>query len=166
MRDSFGGVFMFRLMLVFIFIFVAFSAVSLNYAKSFRIKNRIIDFIEQNEITELSGYNFENNLSKLDAILQDANYNKTCNSGNGQIENAEGIINGYCHNGIVILKTKEQEIEGTKSKKIHYTIITSVDWNLGALNKILALGGDQENSQEYVTGTWKIKGEATVITNK
>ena len=62
MRDSFGGAFMFRLMLVFIFIFVAFSAVSFNYAKAFRIKNKVIDFIEQNEITDFSGKNFKNNL--------------------------------------------------------------------------------------------------------
>jgi len=43
MRDAFGGVFTMNLLLVFIFIFVAFAAVSLNYAKAFKVKNSIID---------------------------------------------------------------------------------------------------------------------------
>ena len=53
MRDAFGGIFMIRLMLVFVFIFVAFTAISLNYAKAFRIKNKVIDFVEQEEIMDL-----------------------------------------------------------------------------------------------------------------
>ena len=43
MRDSFGGVFMTNLFLVFIFIYVAFTAVSLNYAKAFKVKNKTLN---------------------------------------------------------------------------------------------------------------------------
>ena len=53
MRDAFGGVFTMNMLLVFIFIYVAFSAVSLTYAKAFRVKNHVIDYIEQNEIIDL-----------------------------------------------------------------------------------------------------------------
>ena len=165
MRDSFGGVFMIRLMLVFIFIFVAFTAVSLNYAKSFRIKNRVIDFIEQNEITELSGKNFTDNLPKLNGILMSSDYKKTCEKGDKAIKSVEGKVIGYCYKGIVILKEKEEPIEGTKTKRIHYQVITYADWNLGALNKLLILAGKSENSESYVNGTWEIKGTAKVITN-
>ena len=52
MRDAFGGEFMIRLFLVFIFIYIMFSAVSLNYAKAFRLKNSVIDYLEKNEILE------------------------------------------------------------------------------------------------------------------
>ena len=166
MRDSFGGVFMFKLMLVFIFIFVAFSAISLNYAKSFRIKNKVIDFIEQNEITNLSGSKFENNLSRLDSILNAANYNKSCEEGNGSIASPEGQNIGYCYKGIVIIKDREEPIEGTNSKSIYYQVITYTDWNLGILNKLLVLGGKQENSESYVNGMWQITGEAKVIAKK
>lgn len=165
MRDAFGGVFMIRLLLVFVFIFVGFTAVSLNYAKSFRVKNKVIDFIEQNEIIELNGANFNDNLQKLALILQKANYNKSCEHGNGAILSAEGNAVGYCYNGIVILKGTEQPIEGTNSKNIYYKVITYADWNLGVLNKILILGGRQENSESYVNGTWQITGEAKVVAN-
>lgn len=166
MRDSFGGIFMIRLFLVFIFIYVTFTAVSLNYAKAFRIKNSIISFIEENEIISLEGANFNNKLDELNQILRNANYNKTCNKGNGKITSKEGKTTGYCYNGIVILKELEEPISGTNSSVIRYTVTTFADWNLGALNKILALGGQQENSQEYVTGTWAINGEAKVVSKK
>ena len=64
MRDAFGGVFMMRLMLAFIFIFVAFSAVSLNYAKAFRVKNKVIDVVEQMEIQNIN--EFSNYYNKID----------------------------------------------------------------------------------------------------
>ena len=165
MRDSFGGVFMFRLMIVFIFIFVSFSAVSLNYAKSFRVKNKVISFIEENEITNLNGGNMDDNLSKLEDILKRSDYNKSCTDGNGAIQSAEGKAEGYCYNGIVILKEKEEKIEGTNSTRIQYQVITYADWNLGMLNKILVLAGKQENSESYVEGTWTIKGTAKVVAN-
>lgn len=163
MRDAFGGVFMIRLFLVFIVIYVAFTAVSLNYAKAFRIKNSVISFIEENEITNLDNSHIEKKLDKLNTILTNANYNKTCKNGNGTIKSVEGINEGYCYNGVVILKESEEHVTGTSSKIIKYQVITYADWNIGMLNKILVLGGKKETSEEYVTGTWKIKGEAKVV---
>lgn len=47
MRDAFGGAFMLKLALVFIIIYVSFMAIALNYAKAFRVKNGVINIIEQ-----------------------------------------------------------------------------------------------------------------------
>lgn len=163
MRDAFGGVFMIRLFLVFIVIYVAFTAVSLNYAKAFRIKNSVISFIEENEIISLDNTYLTSKLNKLDAILTTANYNKTCRNGNGSIVSVEGNNTGYCYNGVVILKNSEESVAGTNSKIIKYQVITYADWNIGMLNKILALSGRNENSEQYVTGTWEIRGEAKVV---
>lgn len=163
MRDAFGGVFMTNLLLVFIFIYVAFTAVSLNYAKAYRVKNSIIDFIEENEIIEFNSPKFLDKLDQIDVILQNANYNKTCEAGNGNIVTTPGIIDGYCYNGIVILKDREESVSGTTAKNIYYKVLTYADWNLGALNKILALGGRSESSQPVVSGTWEITGEAKVV---
>ena len=49
MRDAFGGVFSTQLILVFIFLYVGFMAISFTYAKAFKYKNSIINYIEQNE---------------------------------------------------------------------------------------------------------------------
>ena len=49
MRDSFGGTFMIQLLLIFIVIYVSFMAVALNYAKAFRVKNGVINILEQQQ---------------------------------------------------------------------------------------------------------------------
>ena len=166
MRDAFGGVFMFNLFIVFIFIFVAFSAVSLTYAKAFRLKNSLISYVEENEIISL---NLDiDKLEEIDKILKSASYYKTCDSvglTEGNTKSAEGKINGYCHNGVVI-RVKDgypQKIEGTTSELIVYEIITFADWNLGALNKLLALSGQRETDENRITGSWKIIGQAQVV---
>ena len=64
MRDAFGGEFMIRLFLVFIFIYIMFSAVSLNYAKAFRLKNSVIDYLEKNEILDIKNIDCEGQLSQ------------------------------------------------------------------------------------------------------
>ena len=167
MRDAFGGVFMTRLMLVFIVLYVAFVAVSFKYAKSFRIKNKVIDFVEQNQITNIgryfstgSGYGID----KLDNIIREANYNISCNdlgySGNGNIiDKGTGKVIGYCYNGIIIAKNTEK----TTTDTIYYNVYTYVDWNLGALNTILVLGGRDRNSEDEIFGKWRISGEAVVV---
>ena len=161
MRDSFGGVFTLNLFLVFIFIYVAFTAVSLNYARAFKVKNAVIDYIEQNEITNLDEY-FGTTLplkdkTKLDQTLGSLGYYKVCDS------TTTPTSNGYCYGGVTITKIKEEAIQGTTTKTIYYQITTYADWNLGALNKLLALAGKREDSDTIVNGTWAINGEAKVV---
>ena len=99
MRDAFGGVFMFNLIIVFIYILVAFSAVSLTYAKAFRLKNSLITYVEEQEIISL---NLDNNrLEGIEEIIQNAKYHKTCDSlgyNEGRMISAEGKTDGYCYN--------------------------------------------------------------------
>ena len=52
MRESFGGAFMIKLVLVFIVIYISFMAVAVNYAKAFRVKNRLINLVEQHQYKE------------------------------------------------------------------------------------------------------------------
>ena len=54
MRDAFGGAFSIKLMLIFLMLYISFICVALNYARAFRVKNRIINIIEQNE-----GYGYD-----------------------------------------------------------------------------------------------------------
>lgn len=49
MRQSVGTTWIFSICLTFIVLFTAYLAVSVNYAKAFKIKNRIMDTIEESE---------------------------------------------------------------------------------------------------------------------
>lgn len=162
MRDAFGGVFTMNLLLVFIFIFVAFSAVSLNYAKAFRVKNNIIDFIEENEILDLR--DLDNKIDKLAEVINNSDYQKTCNGELSALSTDDfGNVTEYCYGGVFISIKSKNKIEGTDKTIIKYNVTSVADWNLGALNKLLALGGDDENSKGTIAGGWRINGEAKVI---
>lgn len=49
MRDAFGGAFSIKLMLIFLILYITFICVAMNYARAFRVKNRIINIIEEQE---------------------------------------------------------------------------------------------------------------------
>ena len=163
MRDAFGGVFMFRLFLVFIVIYVAFTAISFKYAKSFKIKNSVIDLIETNQIIDIDKFMSEgsgSNMAKLDNILAQAQYDINCEN----IGLTEGTVTdidtgrtiGYCHHGVVIIKN----LAKTTTNTTYYNIYTYVNWDVGALNMILKL--DDQESNEPISGRWRISGEAVV----
>lgn len=70
MRDAFGGAFSIRLMLIFLMLYVSFICVAINYARAFRVKNRIINIIEQNEGVDPRG----NTDEQIKAALREAGY--------------------------------------------------------------------------------------------
>ena len=49
MKTSIGGAWIFQLVIVFMLLFVSFLVVSLNYSKTFRLQNEVVDIIERSE---------------------------------------------------------------------------------------------------------------------
>ena len=47
MRESFGGAFMIKLVLALIVIYISLMSVAIIYARAFRVKNQVINYIEQ-----------------------------------------------------------------------------------------------------------------------
>ena len=71
MRESFGGAFIINLLLVFIVIFISFMAVTISYAKAFRVKNQVINIVEQNQY---SGTGDVFVIPKIDEYLKSVAY--------------------------------------------------------------------------------------------
>ena len=163
MREAFGGLFMIRLMLVFIVIYVAFAAISLNYAKAFRIKNKVISYIEA---TDIQGFEplfaaaDTSQLSELGNMLGSYRYNITCEDlgiEEGMLEREDELIPPkYCYHGVIIEENEEGNI-------IHYNVSTYVNWNLNFMNRILMLAGRTPTASDVVIGFWSISGEAKVV---
>lgn len=75
MRDSVGGTFMIYALLIFIAVYVVFVAVAFNYARAFRVKNKVIDIIEQNEgISDYNDFSDISALGQIDNYLRDISY--------------------------------------------------------------------------------------------
>ena len=55
MQEAFGGSFLLKLFMVFFIIYVAFIGVALNFAKIYRVKNNVINILEQYQYDEDNG---------------------------------------------------------------------------------------------------------------
>jgi len=88
MRESIGGTWLLGFVVIFIVIFAAFLAVSINYTKAFQTKNQLINLIEENE-----GYS-NRTIKKIDEYIEETGYSTNsvrCTSGDLEMEDS-----GYC----------------------------------------------------------------------
>ena len=73
MRDSVGGTFMIYVLIVFLAVYIVFVAVAFNYARAFRVKDKIMDIIEQNEgISDFS--NTSGEIGQIESYLNKISY--------------------------------------------------------------------------------------------
>ena len=169
MRDAFGGTFMLQVFLVFILIYISFTAMALNYAKAFKVKNAVIEYLENSEIVELDKLNAEQ-METIDnyfneVVLGDMNYNLSgqdiCNNTGIEEFDYTGKRVAYCHDsGIIIEQTGEAE----NTEGVYYTVSTYIGWSMPFLNRLLALNGNNIE-RDAPTGLWKISGQTRLIVN-
>ena len=101
MRDSVGGTFMIYLFLIFLAIYITFVAVAFNYARAFRVKNKVIDIIEQNEgmdesdFNNLSGTNSLGVAGEINEYLRKISYNVNLTSSDEE-DRGTCFDLGYC----------------------------------------------------------------------
>jgi hypothetical protein len=105
MREAIGGTWLTQLVIVFMFVFVAFLALSMNYSKAFKVKNETLSFVEKNEGITSDAIEFINN------YLSYSGYGTT----------------GYCDNGSYGIKsldnsTKELVSDSNSKTKYYYCI--------------------------------------------
>ncbi len=165
MRDAFGGAFMIKLFLVFIFIYICFTALALNYARAFKVKNKIISYIEDNEMVNIVNLNASEQI-QFDKFLEteirknmeySVNIDNFCDAVKSHPEWNEEIEDCY-EEGIVI--TKKEKAENTEG--VYFQVDTYVGWNLSFLNIILNVGANNQEPHE-VAGTWIISGETRIV---
>lgn len=70
---------MIKLVLIFIVIYITFMAVAIDYAKVFRVKNNVINILEQNQFLMNDSYT-SNTLTKIDSYLATVPYNEYGNN--------------------------------------------------------------------------------------
>lgn len=68
MDESIGGAFMIKLLFVFIIIYVTFMCLAISYAKAFRIKNTVMNKLEQSQFA------FGDDFGFIDKYLETVSY--------------------------------------------------------------------------------------------
>lgn len=115
MREAFGGAFMIRLVLIFIVVYVAFMAVAVNYAKAFRVKNRVINILEQRQYD-----GFDNaTIDAVDKYLAEIAYNVGDVNRKGQCEKDGGT---WTTRGVCIL----QKCSDDNKDECYYKVTTYI----------------------------------------
>lgn len=167
MRDAFGGAFMIKLFLVFIAIYIGFTAVALNYAKAFKVKNKVIEYLESSEISNLDDMEASQLMAMQDfidkEILGNMNYNvnhlNICQ--NIDTKDDAGNTIAICHNSGIIIEEIEK---ATNTEGVYYRVSTHVGWSIPFINNLLALNGNNAR-RDVPIGVWKISGETRLIVN-
>lgn len=157
MRDAFGGTFMFEVFLIFMLIYIALTAISVNYAKAFKVKDKVVDYIESTEIADVSDMSAEE-LNEMEdffntEIVGKLNYmfdNSSVCSGKNYI---------YCKNGILI-----QEMgKGTNTEGVYYRVSTYFGWHLPFIDNFYKIGNRSTADVKPMIGVWEITGETRLI---
>lgn len=125
MREAFGGAFMIRLVLVFLVLYISFMAVAVNYAKVFRIKNHIINILEQHQYNgEEDGKNTDSGAIKaIDEYTEKVHYNV----GDQNREKLEKKCNGVWRDSGVCITPAEDCNANNNSCYYKVTVYITVD---------------------------------------
>lgn len=142
MRDAVGGSFMIKLILVFLAVYIIFMAAALNYAKAFRVKNRVMDIIEQNEGMEeadfnnLSGTNNSGVTGRINEYLNTVSYNVSLTEKNKE---NKGICfdKGYC-----IEKVESTNIAGVYNTYYKVTTFVKIEFPFLKMNFTIPITGE------------------------
>ena len=162
MRDAFGGAFMIQLLIVFIIIYVGFTAVALNYAKAFKAKNLVVEYLEDHEINDLT-----NLRAQADSDMFD--YFQTEIIGNlGYVFPAENMCDNVnqektrCYEDIGILIEQIEPSEAKRNKLgVYYKVTTYFGFQLPFFDRLYAISG--RNAGQNIIGRWRIVGETRPI---
>lgn len=135
MRDAIGQVFALQVILAFVILVNGYMAYSVNYTRAFRVKNQIIDIIEQYE----GPYNDEA-LEKINAYIRQTTYNvqneQMLEYQNDNRNASCPGYNGWCY---VEHEVSVDDADGERRGK-YYTVVTFVNIDIPVINNIIGLG--------------------------
>ncbi len=158
MRDAFGGAFMIKLFLVFIIIYVGFTAVALNYAKAFKAKNVIVSYLEENEISDIEmTAAAENAMREYFEKELVGNLNYVFPVDCGTVDNKT-----KCYNDLGVKIQQIEPSEGNRNKLgVYYKVTTYFGFQLPFFDRLYAVGGKKPG--QNIIGRWSIVGETRPI---
>lgn len=121
MREAMGGSVLIQMIAMFVVIYIGIIAIGINYAVSFRVKNQIINLLEDHET-------YEDASNEISVYLKNTNYyaGETKTTSNQGAQKCLNETENYCI----------QEIKLT-SGKYYYVVTTFVSFEFPFLGKIL-----------------------------
>ena len=133
MREAIGGTWLTQLIILFMLIFVAFLALSLNYTKAFKIKNEVLTIIEKYEgLTDTE----KGSIAIINNYLKSNGYSimKTCPKGSYGVGNLSSSsikeIGENDRNKYYYCVTKIKSSSSNTKDKVYYKVTLFLNFNL------------------------------------
>lgn len=133
MKDAFGGAYMIYVFIGFVAIFIIFISLILKYGQAFKVKNEIINIIEEYEGSIVSASTSE----EIAKYIDNSTYRPQL-----RVEDYKPY-NGVCNSEYAYCYVAHDSKKGT-----YYTVYTFIDWNFPFFN---------------ISGVWTIKGETRLL---
>ena len=143
MRDAIGQVFALQVILAFVLLINGYMAYSVNYTRAFRVKNQIINIIEQYE-----GPENDEGKAKINQYVRTMNYDVSKKL--KKKKRGEGFTcfqEGWCYRGTNV-STADADGDRTGT---YYTVVTFVNIDIPVINNLIGLGNFLEVTGETRT---------------
>ena len=130
MRDAVGGVVNIFLISLFMVVIAGYMAFNVSYVKAFKVKNKIIDLVEQYE-----GHCMPNEDKKCTQLIED--YMTKIGYNTPVVEISDYVCNrqkGYCIRKVEVNKTGGGY---TADPKAYYKIVTQVNIDIPIINNVM-----------------------------
>ena len=138
MRDAIGQVFTLQIILAFVLLINGYMAYSVNYTRAFRVKNQIVNIIEQYEgptdeaMAKIGSYVDGMTYRVPQTLINNFRNRYASNSDDGEVSCQDGWC--YIEHNVSI-----DEADGERTGR-YYSIVTFVNIDIPVINKIVGLG--------------------------
>lgn len=146
MRDAIGQVFALQVILIFVMLINGYMAYSVNYSRAFRVKNQIVNIIEEYEgtkneraIDEINEYiaKMSYDVDNQQMIDFENNYTNMKNIPSSNVTDVDCPgYTGWCYIEHTVTQTGADE----DKQGVYYTIVTFVNIDIPVVKNILGLG--------------------------
>lgn len=150
MKEAFGGTFMLKLVMIFFVIYVTFLTFALQIAKTYRIKNYVINYFEQHQFkiddNGSPGFVNQSDGTVLETYLSNIPYNINsvdpayCQQKFGSGTNDKNIVS---YKGMCVQKKGVKEVD-SKLKSAYYKVYVfiKIDWPFMDIKTVIPISGE------------------------
>ena len=136
MRDAIGQVFALQVILAFVLLINGYMAYSVNYTRAFRVKNQIVNIIEQYE-----GPDNDEAMAKIASYVDDMAYRvpQTLVNNFRSRYSSEGDVS--CQDGWCYI-AHDVSVDGADGERngTYYSVVTFVNIDIPVINNLIGLG--------------------------
>ncbi len=151
MRESIGGSWLFSLIIIFILLFTSFLAVTINYARAFKVKNDVIDIVEREEGLTTKGVSATDPgaVELIDNYLTQMGYKNSGKCPAGSLGEGKTLVSKKDKENYKYCVTKYNSYDNNEKNRSYYSIILFFKMDLPIFGEFITFRATGETTEIY-----------------